>query len=279
MRWISLFLKMAGALALAFSLTLLFLLLLSPWTIRGAFTLASIASQNIAFLLAAILAWKWWIKSPLSEMGWTAPHPWVSFWKGTGIGLGLIGGLSLVLAATPWFAIESIGWGSQTAYSIGFAIVAFLLVSVGEEVFTRGFVQSLFIRHVGVGAGILATSLLFSALHLTNPYTSALSLFNLFLAGIMLGAARVASGNLWVPIGLHFSWNWSQEMLSIPVSGLQLTPEPPLVLIDSGPDWITGGPFGLEGGLGATLVMLAVTTWYIRQMRSRSILLWSQPNS
>lgn len=277
MKWINLSLQVVGALALAFILTLLFLSFLAPWSPAEGITLTDIAAQNLAFIAAAFIAWRWWMKRPWTEMGWTASHPFQAFWKGAGIGAGLIGALALLFLSGAWLSVDAVAWDTKTGYSVAFAITAFLLVAAGEECFTRGFIQPLLIRRLGVAVGIIGTSLLFSALHLANPFLSSLSTVNLFLAGILLGALRVVSGNLWAPIGLHFSWNLTQEMLSLPVSGLQLTPEPPIRIAESGPDWITGGPFGLEGGLGATVFLLIGIAWYVKQMHRRSIRLWSRP--
>jgi uncharacterized protein len=41
-------------------------------------------------------------------------------------------------------------------------------------------------------------------------------------------------------------------------------------VIDSGPDWITGGAWGPEGGAGAIVGMLAGVAWLLRRRRDRA---------
>jgi len=68
-----------------------------------------------------------------------------------------------------------------------------------------------------------------------------------------------------MPVGLHFTWNLTQELLSLPVSGARLTPHSPVIAAENGPDWLTGGPFGLEGGIAVTLMLLLAILWFVRR--------------
>ncbi|OYD08885.1 CPBP family intramembrane glutamic endopeptidase [Paludifilum halophilum] len=267
MKWIALSAQVIVTIILAFAGVLLFSLALSPWFPLGRSTIPLIFAQNTAFIGAALVSWRWFEKRPMAEMGFRDPAPFYAFLRGSGIGLLLIGGLFLFLWMTPW--MEVTGWrlDSATLSSLIYAGIAFLAVAIGEEVFTRGYLQTLLTTHGGTIAGIVLSSLVFSALHLQNPHTATLPMINLFVAGIFLGTARWISGSLWLPIGLHFTWNWTQETLSLPVSGLHLTSSPPVSAKETGPDWITGGPFGLEGGVMILLVMAAVIGWWVWSVR------------
>ncbi|MFC4076886.1 CPBP family intramembrane glutamic endopeptidase [Salinithrix halophila] len=265
MKWIILLAKIALTFLLAFSGTLLLTLLLALWFDPKASLIPLIFAQNAAFAIAACLAWRWFEKEPLERMGFFDPFPLRAFFRGTAAGVGLIGGVFLLLWLTPWMEVTGIRIDKASLSSILYAAAGFLVVATGEEIFTRGWLQTLLQKHLGAIGGMLTASLFFSALHLDNPHISNLSLINLFAAGVLLGAARLASGSLWLPIGLHFSWNWTQEIVSLPVSGLHMTKAPPVKAAETGPDWITGGPFGLEGGLGAFLV-LVMGCWYFTRL-------------
>lgn len=77
---------------------------------------------------------------------------------------------------------------------------------------------------------------------------------NLYLAGLLLGTAYVLTRSLWLPIGVHFGWNFVQGPLSgLAVSGHDLGSPSQLVALQ-GPRCLTGGTFGLEGGIVATAV-------------------------
>ncbi|HZB44358.1 MAG TPA: hypothetical protein VE360_03915, partial [Pyrinomonadaceae bacterium] len=67
--------------------------------------------------------------------------------------------------------------------------------------------------------------------------------------------------SLWFAFGLHWSWNWTMgALLGLPVSGIRdITPDPLLRATDAGPAWLTGGPYGPEGGLAATLALVVST--------------------
>src|SRR5690606_8099331 len=145
------------------------------------------------------------------------------------------------------------------------AALGFLAVAAGEEIFTRGYVQTLLVEHLGVWGGIIITSLLFSLLHLLNPHTSLMPMFNLFLAGVLLGVVKEASGHLWMTIGLHVPWNVTHEVLSPPGSRMRMTADPPVKAVENGPAWLTAGPFGLEGGIAVTpLIRLSILRFVCR---------------
>jgi len=68
---------------------------------------------------------------------------------------------------------------------------------------------------------------------------------------------------MWLPFGLHWSWNWTQSsLLGIPVSGIEverIAPAPLLHAMNAGPDWLTGGRYGIEGGAACTLALIIST--------------------
>ncbi|MCX7283073.1 MAG: type II CAAX endopeptidase family protein [Novosphingobium sp.] len=134
-----------------------------------------------------------------------------------------------------------------------------------EEILFRG----ILLRHIeamlGTWAALLITSVLFGAAHLSNPGASLFAAFAIAMeAGILLGAAYLWTRRLWVPIGIHAAWNFTQGwVFSVPVSGGK-APDGLLVTVREGPDWLTGGAFGLEASViamvvatGAGLLLLA----------------------
>ena len=110
---------------------------------------------------------------------------------------------------------------------------------------------------------MIGSSAIFSLLHLFNPGASIPALIGLFAAGLLFAYAYLATRQLWLPIGLHLSWNLSEgPIFGFPVSGL---PGQGLLEVDvSGPALITGGAFGPEAGLvgllgvGIAATMIAV---------------------
>lgn len=124
-----------------------------------------------------------------------------------------------------------------------------------EEILFRG----ILLRHVeamlGTWAALAVTSALFGAAHLANDGASLFAAFAIAMeAGILLGAAYLWKRRLWIPIGIHAAWNFTQGwVFSVPVSGGN-APEGLLITTRNGPDWLTGGAFGLEASVIAMLV-------------------------
>ena len=119
----------------------------------------------------------------------------------------------------------------------------------------RGYILSNFSDSMNKYIALVVSSLLFAVMHLANANVTILSFVNIFLAGILLGIYYIHKRNLWFPISLHFSFNFFQgPIFGFEVSGVDVTG----VIIHKvrGPDLITGGIFGFEGSIIATLLLL-----------------------
>jgi len=80
------------------------------------------------------------------------------------------------------------------------------------------------------------------------------------LAGIMLGVAYLRTRSLWFPLGVHWAWNWALGgLFGLPISGMKIVSHPLLEATDTGPVWLTGGSYGIEGGLAGTIAMALFT--------------------
>jgi membrane protease YdiL (CAAX protease family) len=119
-----------------------------------------------------------------------------------------------------------------------------------EELIDRGLLLSGLIIVLGGRAktATVLAALLFGLIHAANPGASILSAGGNALGGLIYGTAFVLSGRLWLPLGLHFAWNYVQgPLLGFPVSGLNVGGLQQIH--DLGPVWLTGGSYGPEAGL------------------------------
>jgi hypothetical protein len=133
-----------------------------------------------------------------------------------------------------------------------------------EELAMRGYLLTTLVESVGAPFAIAITSVLFALLHLLNPDPTFLSTGMVALAGLFLAVIRLTTGSLWAAWLAHLSWNLVQAVvLHAPVSGLPLA-TPGYRLVDHGPVWATGGPWGPEGGLAAAGGMLVATFLLVR---------------
>lgn len=129
-----------------------------------------------------------------------------------------------------------------------------------EEILLRGIIFRISEEKLGSYLALAISAVLFGALHFANPNSSLIAAIGLAIqAGLLLGAAYIYSRNLWFPIALHFAWNFTQSAIfGAKVSGNTISK----TLINSrieGAEWFTGGQFGPEGSVQATLFCLIPT--------------------
>lgn len=132
--------------------------------------------------------------------------------------------------------------------------------AIVEEILLRGIVFRIAEEKLGSYIALLLSAVLFGAMHFANPHSSLTAAIGLAIqAGLLLGAAYIYSRNLWFPIALHFAWNFTQSAIfGANVSGNTISK----TLITSkieGAVWFTGGQFGPEGSVQATLFCLVPT--------------------
>jgi len=201
---------------------------------------------------------------PFRAIGWW-PHP--GWWKNALIGTG-IGAASLLLAAglTAITRGVSFSFNQSATTSIGKTLIVsaiiFVLAGAGEEALFRGYRLQTLTRAKLAWLGVLLTSVPFAVVHLKNPNaTMGFTFVNTAVAGLWLAVAYLRTRSLWFPLGLHWSWNWTQaSLLGLPVSGIsRIAPAPLLHAMNAGPDWLTGGAYGIEGGAACTVALLIST--------------------
>ena len=150
---------------------------------------------------------------------------------------------------------------------VGFAVLLFV-AALAEEALFRGYPLQTFTRARLAVFALILTSVPFSMAHLQNPNVIPLWTFaNTALAGIWLGVCYLRTRSLWFPLGAHWAWNWALGgVFGLPISGKNLISNPLLEGRDIGPTWLTGGDYGIEGGVACTITLLIFTlsTWRTR---------------
>ena len=125
------------------------------------------------------------------------------------------------------------------------ATALFTCVAISEELLIRGYVLNNLMRSFNKYVALVLSSALFAVMHLLNPNIDILSILGLFVAGLLLGLCYVLTKNLWLPIALHFSWNFFQSLFGFNVSGQDFYS---LIItsFQKGNEF-NGGAFGFEG--------------------------------
>lgn len=169
------------------------------------------------------------------------------------IGAGLYSTCELILMALGIFRINGFNPLSYMIPAIAMAISS----SVYEELLFRGVLFCSVEKWFGSWAALVVSSLVFGLTHLLNPQgTMEGALFIAVEAGTLLAAAFMLTRRLWLSIGFHLAWNYTQSAI---FSGIVSGNEAQQGLIRStmkGPDWLTGGSFGVE----SSVLALAVCT-------------------
>jgi membrane protease YdiL (CAAX protease family) len=132
-------------------------------------------------------------------------------------------------------------------------------VAIIEEILVRGIIFRIMEEKLGSYISLTISSILFGVLHLANPHGTLISAICITTAGFLFGTIFMYSRNLWMPIALHFAWNFTQSgIFGAITSGNEKTHS----LIEAqiqGPEFITGGAFGPEGSIQA-IVFCALAT-------------------
>ena len=224
-----------------------------------------------AALIAGYVCARWLEGLPWRSLGlWFHPRWLRHFLLGSAIGIA-----SLALAA----GIAAAGGGLRFSFSgravlfgvvqtLVFTAILFVVAALAEEALFRGYPLQTMARANLAALGAIITSVWFAAGHFLNPnFEYGLPVVNLILAGLWFSVAFLRARSLWFPLGIHWAWNWALgSVFGLPVSGSHLAPNPLLKGFDLGPAWLTGGDFGIEGGVAATIAILVstVVVWRVR---------------
>lgn len=145
-------------------------------------------------------------------------------------------------------------------------LVVVLGVGISEELLIRGYQMTNIAEglrdrlgpRAGLLVAVLVTAAIFGLLHSANPNSDVLSTVNLIVVGVFLGLGYALTGRLGLLIGVHLTWNlFPGPVFGFPVSGWTGLSSASLVATESvGPELLTGGAFGPEGGLLALAASL-----------------------
>jgi len=181
--------------------------------------------------------------------------------SGHDIGLGLAIGMFwllvslLVLWLGGWAKPQisgSIGWST-----LAIAALAMIMNTATQEVLARSYIFQVIQSQTNVWVALLLSSMLFVLYHAAALKGAWLPTINVFAASILFGLAYYYTGNLWLPIAIHFAWNFLLgPVLGLSISGQNLANNWRFFTLQ-GPALATGGAFGLEGSLIVTIATAA----------------------
>lgn len=185
---------------------------------------------------------------PHTMLGWLIGFVYMTLVSSTIVALG---NATVDVRGTVW---EEICWW----------LLVFLTVAVGEEMIFRGIIFRQIDERWNTRTALIVSALLFGFIHLPNNGATWWSSLAIAIeAGLMLGAAYKWSGSLWLPIGIHWAWNFTQgNVFGASVSG-NVAGGSLLEMQVNGPDIITGGDFGPEASIVAVTLGIIYTLVFL----------------
>jgi membrane protease YdiL (CAAX protease family) len=184
------------------------------------------------------------------------------------LALGLAGGIGaacLVLLPPLMIGAAHIASTPEEPGSAGtilFVTVLLAVGSAGEELLFRGYGFQRLLAVLGPYATILPVGIAFALLHEANPNANRFGIANTAGFGILFGYAYLRSRDLWLPIGLHFGWNFTYPLFGVNLSGLRIKETGYEMSWTAGDLW-SGGAYGPEASVltSAVLLVLFVYLW------------------
>jgi uncharacterized protein len=227
---------------------------------------------GLATVVLSVIVYRWVVRLTerravleLGREGAVARTGW-----GTLLGVALFGLVIMNIAFLGHYQVDGIGRPEAMIGLFGFMAAA----AVTEELLFRGVLLRVLEQWWGTWIALVFTSVLFGMTHLVNPNATLWGALAIAIeAGLMLGAAYIATRNLWVPIGIHFGWNFAASAIfSTEVSG-NGTPQGLLDAATSGPMPVSGGDFGPEGSLYAIVfgLLTAIVFLWLAKRRGHLV--------
>ena len=243
--------------------------------LQGVLSLGGVvpALYYLAYLLASVLVayfvYRAYVriveKRPVSELsGVGAPG---ELGIGAAVGLGLVAVVVGILWVLGYYTIAGTN-----------ALLAVVFVSLAndgagafvEEILLRGIVFRITEERLGTWLALAISVVLFALLHLASPNATLTSTIVVGVeGGILLSAAYVLTRRLWLAIGIHFGWDFSQDAVFGVGNGAKGVVEGDL----SGPALLSGGSAGIEGSVVALLLCVVVGAYLLVRAGGRGNLL------
>lgn len=245
---------------------------LSPfaeWLDTAVIPLTTQILMEVSLVIASLLIWRCLLKRPVAEIGLTAfPKGGKEFLIGLAAGCICCTLVFAILMASGLVSLES--WTPRFYPRQFWWLLAYIGVGFAEEIYFRGFCMAVLRPTKNKLLVISISSLIFSLVHMFNPNITFLALANIFLIGIVLAYMYFLSGNLWMAIGFHITWNTFQGLVyGSNVSGTESNGVFTMAFAEKGV-FFSGGNAGMEGGIVTTFVSLLLFCFVLLYYRKTS---------
>jgi len=222
-------------------------------------------STPIGLMVSAWLMYVWFEKKKAWPMGWQDRKSVGNFLMGGSIAAIVIALSVSIILFTGNVDVQQMPWSWNVVL---FQTILFLSVAIGEEWLFRGYLYGIYKEAIGIRSAVFINSAIFTVIHLVNPEGLTrpieyivIEMVNIFLLAVLMSQARLFSGSLWMPIGLHFMLNFFQSSIfGFKNGGKEVESLFQLTYGDAS-IW-NGASYGLESSLAFTPVLLIIVAVY-----------------
>ncbi len=170
----------------------------------------------------------------------------------------LVGMLLFCLVMLVLWLLGSLKISGMNPWSVMIApLIGALIAGFTEEILIRGILFRIMEESLGTWIALAISAVIFGLLHMFNPGATLMSTIAIALeAGILLAAVYIYTRRLWMVIGLHIGWNFTEGG----IFGASVSGGNDHGLFNSqfsGASLITGGQFGPEASVVAVMICLA----------------------
>jgi uncharacterized protein len=235
------FLGMAGVNRIAFAGVAALLPSIPGWAL-------DLLEGGVYLIGILVLTWafcRYLDRQPLLSLGLQRSGWLRNLSAGLGLGAGLMVLLFFVMAMAGWLTAELPWPGTLPLFG---SALSWAALSFVEELTFRGYILQGLAKAWAMSLAVGVSSILFGLVHIIDPNVQFLAIVNICVAGLFFALAYLVTRSLWLPAGIHIGWNLTEiNVLGLPGSGHT---EPSLFTSAvTGPELLTGGAFGPEGGL------------------------------
>ena len=230
---------------------------------------------NAAQIVVLFIVFKLIYKRPVSQMG-MSPRDWIrQMGLGCLVGFIAISLYALIANISGNAVFSDINLTNFLTINMVTSFAYFISVGFYEEILCRGFMMTALKTTRKKWVIVAVPIVIFGVMHLLNPNISLLGFINIMLIGLAFTYMFIKTGALWMPIGFHIMWNFFQgNIYGIQVSGLDQA-SPLMKYSATGPDILTGGAFGAEGGLICTAIILALLAYIHYALKTDEPPVWT----
>lgn len=208
---------------------------------------------QVVFVIAVWIALKWIDRKHFKDIG-LGSFRFGDFLSGLLLGAVLMTLIFFILLASGEVTLQNALSDPNISHFIWSGLLLFILVGFTEELVFRGYFMTVLGQMDRKWLTVVISALIFAFVHGNNPNASLLGITNVFIVGVLFAVMFIKTGSLWMPIGFHIAWNYFQgNVFGFPVSGTE--PNGIYNIGEMGSALWTGGAFGPEGGLLATLLL------------------------